>query len=111
MMFAKKAKWKVKAALYQRWLEHQLANLGDGAKDTWDDFDANDILRPLGLAKARSSTASSAGAFLVGAAVGGVLALMLAPKTGTELRSSVKSSATGFFNKNAEGGTQPAANA
>ena len=110
-MFAKKAKWKVKTALYQRWLEHQLANLGGSARDAWDDFDANDVLRPLGLVKARSSTGSSAGAFLVGAAVGSVLALMLAPKTGTELRTTVKNSATGFFNKNAEGGTQPAASA
>lgn len=110
-MFAKKAKWKLQAALYQRWLEHQLENLGDHAKDTWNDFDADDVLRPLGLMKARTGASAGAGAFLVGAAVGGIVALMLAPRTGTELRSSVKTTATGFFNKNADGGTQPSASA
>jgi gas vesicle protein len=39
------------------------------------------------------------GAFIIGCAVGGIAALMLAPKAGTELRTDVKDKAMGYLGK------------
>lgn len=108
-MFAKKAKWKTKGALYREWLQHKLLeDLPEYASDKWKAFDADDVLMPLGLQKRTTATAGGAGAFFLGALVGGVVALMLAPKPGSELRTTVRDRAMNYINKNQVGTQQQA---
>jgi len=78
-----------------------LSQVGKTARNTWDDFDADDVLRYVGLTtyKPASMGLGGLGAFIIGAAAGGVVALLLAPKTGTELRTTVKDRAMGYMNK------------
>ena len=69
-MFAKKAKWKTKGLLYKNWLENKLTDdLPRYSKEKWDDFDADDVLNLIGLAKHKpvSSGLGVTGAFLLGA--------------------------------------------
>lgn len=102
MLFAKKAKFAVKSDLYRKILARKiLKELPKAAKDQWDDFDVDDVLRYVGLTtyKPARSSAAGIGAFIVGCAVGGIAALMLAPKTGTELRTDVKDKAMGYLGK------------
>ena len=101
-MFAKKAKWKTKGLLYKNWLEHKLTNeLPRYSKDRWDDFDADDVLHLIGLAKAKpvSTGIGVTGAFLLGAAAGTIAALMLAPKPGADLRTDVRERALNYLDK------------
>src|SRR5215213_182628 len=44
-MFAKKATWAVKSGLYRKWLAQKLINdIPKFAKNTWEDFDPDDVL-------------------------------------------------------------------
>ena len=54
-------------------------------------WDSDQMLRKVGLTtyKPAKATMGTASMFLFGAAVGGLAALLLAPKTGTELRTDV----------------------
>lgn len=119
-MFAgKKAKWQTKAIaksdLYRKYLAHKLLDqFPRYAKDRWDDFEPDDVLRHVGLTTYKPGRAGMGGlgAFVIGAAVGGIVALMLAPKPGTELRTLVKDKATGYLNKqNVNIGTEKTASA
>src|SRR5687767_15652151 len=101
-MFAKKAKWKTKGLIYKNWLEHKLTNeLPRYSKDRWDDFDADDVLNLIGLAKSKpvSTGLGVTGAFLLGAAAGTVVALLLAPKPGSDLRTDVREKAMNYLDK------------
>ena len=101
-MFAKKAKLAAKSSLYRKWLAQKFLNdIPKFAKDKWDDFDADEVLHPLGLStyKPVKSSIGSLGVFIIGAAVGSVVALLLAPKPGAELRTDVKDKAMGYLNK------------
>ncbi|MDQ3262875.1 MAG: YtxH domain-containing protein [Myxococcota bacterium] len=55
-------------------------------------FDTDKALHRIGLSTYRPGRASAASAslFLIGAAVGGLAALILAPKAGSELRADLK---------------------
>jgi YtxH-like protein len=102
MLFAKKAKFAVKSDLYRKLLARKiLKDLPKVAKEQWDDFDADDVLRYVGLTtyKPVSKSIGSVGAFVIGCAVGGIAALLLAPKTGTELRTTVKDKTMGYLGK------------
>jgi len=102
MLFAKKAKFAVKSDLYRKILAKKiLKDLPKVAKNQWDDFDADDVLRYVGLTTYKPARSSFAGigAFVIGCAVGGIAALMLAPKTGTEMRTDVKDKAMGYLGK------------
>jgi hypothetical protein len=102
MLFAKKAKWAAKSNLYRKWLAKRIVNdVPRIAKDTWDDFDADDMLRYVGLttAKPMKTTFGGLSAFVIGAAVGSIVALMLAPTPGSNLRTQVKDKAMGYLNK------------
>ena len=102
MLFAKKAKWVAKSNLYRKWLAEKIVNdIPRVAKDKWDDFEPDDVLRYVGLTthKPVKSTFGGLGAFVIGAAVGSIAALMLAPTPGTELRTQVKDKAMGYLNK------------
>jgi len=102
MLFAKKAKWAVKSNLYRKWLAEKFINdIPRVAKDKWDDFEADDMLRYVGLTTAKPvrSTFGGLGAFVIGAAVGSIVALMLAPTPGSDLRTQVKDKAMGYLNK------------
>ncbi|MBN1206861.1 MAG: YtxH domain-containing protein [Myxococcaceae bacterium] len=114
-MFAKKATWAAKSGLYRKWLARKLINdLPRAAKDKWDDFDADDVLRYVGLStyKPVKSGLGGLGVFVIGAAVGGIVALLLAPTPGTELRTTVKDKAMGYLNKQNIGlGQEKTANA
>ncbi len=102
MLFAKKAKFAVKSDLYRKILARKIIkDLPKAAKNQWDDFDADDVLRYVGLTTYKPARSSFAGigAFVIGCAVGGIAALMLAPKTGTELRTDVKDKAMGYLGK------------
>ena len=82
MLFAKKAKFAVKSDLYRKFLARKiLKELPKAAKDQWDDFDVDDVLRYVGLTtyKPARSSFAGVGAFIIGCAVGGIAALMLAP--------------------------------
>lgn len=78
-----------------------LSQVSRSAKDTWDDFDVDDVLRYVGLTtyKPAATGLGGLGAFILGAAAGGVVALLLAPKPGSELRTTVKDRAMGYMNK------------
>lgn len=58
----------------------------------WKNFDTDKALHRIGLSTYRPGRASagSASLFLLGAAVGGLAALILAPKAGSELRADLK---------------------
>ena len=102
MLFAKKAKWAVKSDIYRKLIARKVMNdLPKFAKNQWDDFDADDVLRYVGLTTYKPARSSFAGigAFVIGCAVGGIAALMLAPKTGTEMRTDVKDKAMGYLGK------------
>ncbi|HEX8823561.1 MAG TPA: YtxH domain-containing protein [Archangium sp.] len=102
MLFAKKAKFAVKSNMYRKYLAKKiLKDLPNSAKDQWDDFDVDNVLRYMGLTtyKPARSSFAGAGAFIIGCAVGGIAALMLAPKTGTEMRTNVKDKAMGYLGK------------
>jgi hypothetical protein len=102
MLFAKKAKWVAKSGLYRKWLAERFINdLPRVAKDKWEDFDADDMLRYVGLTtvKPMKATFGGLGAFMIGAAVGSIVALMLAPTPGADLRTQVKDKAMGYLNK------------
>ena len=102
MLFAKKAKWAVKSDMYRKLIARKIVkDLPKFAKNQWDDFDADDVLRYVGLTTYKPARSSFAGigAFVIGCAVGGIAALMLAPKTGTEMRTDVKDKAMGYLGK------------
>ncbi|HZH76682.1 MAG TPA: YtxH domain-containing protein [Archangium sp.] len=102
MLFAKKAKFAVKSDLYRKMIAKKiLKDMPKAAKNQWDDFDADDVLRYVGLTTYKPARSSFAGigAFVIGCAVGGIAALMLAPKTGTEMRTDVKDKAMGYLGK------------
>ncbi len=106
-MFAAKkgsllAKGLVKSELARKLLAAKvLHQIGRTAKDTWDDFDPDGVLRYVGLTtyKPAATGLGGLGAFILGAAAGGVVALLLAPKAGSELRTTVKDRAMGYMNK------------
>ena len=101
-MFARKAKWAAKSSLYRKWLAQKFLNdIPRIAKNRWDDFDADEVLHPLGLStyKPVKTGIGSIGVFVIGAAVGSVVALLLAPKPGVDLRTEVKDKAMGYLNK------------
>ncbi|MBF5040864.1 YtxH domain-containing protein [Aggregicoccus sp. 17bor-14] len=101
-MFAKKAKWKTKGLLYKNWLENKLTDdLPRYSKEKWDDFDADDVLNLIGLAKHKpvSTGLGVTGAFLLGAAAGSIVALLLAPKPGSDLRTDVREKAMNYLDK------------
>jgi hypothetical protein len=102
MLFAKKAKFAVKSDLYRKMIAKKiLKDMPKAAKNQWNDFDADDVLRYVGLTTYKPARSSFAGigAFVIGCAVGGIAALMLAPKTGTEMRTGVKDKAMGYLGK------------
>ncbi|QRN92820.1 YtxH domain-containing protein [Archangium violaceum] len=108
MLFAKKAKLAVKSDLYRKLIARKLLkDLPKYARNQWDDFDPDDVLRYVGLTtyKPARSSFAGVGAFVIGCAVGGIAALMLAPKTGTELRTDVKDKAMGYLGKQGIGTT------
>lgn len=101
-MFARKAKWAAKSSLYRKWLAQKVLNdIPKIAKERWEDFDPDDVLHPLGLSTYKPAKAGfgTLGVFIIGAAVGSVVALMLAPSPGAELRTQVKDKAMGYLNK------------
>lgn len=102
MLFAKKANLAVKSDMYRKLLAKKvLKDLPKYARVQWDEFDPDDVLRYVGLTtyKPASSSFAGVGAFVIGCAVGGIAALLLAPKTGTELRTNVKDKAMGYLGK------------
>jgi len=106
MLFAKKAKWTVGNDVYRKILVNKIVkDLPKYAKNQWNDFDADDVLRYVGLStyKPVRSSFAGIGAFVIGCAVGGIAALLLAPKPGTELRTDVKDKAMGYLGKQGVG--------
>ncbi|WP_163996489.1 YtxH domain-containing protein [Pyxidicoccus caerfyrddinensis] len=106
MFAAKKGKWMAKGLaksdLYRKWVAHKLIDeIPRAAKNRWEDFDPDDVLNLVGLTTRKPATLGlgGLGAFILGVAAGGVAALLLAPKTGTELRTTVKDRAIGYMNK------------
>jgi hypothetical protein len=102
MLFAKKAGLAARSSIYRKWLAEKFINdVPRFARNKWDDFDPDDVLRYVGLttAKPAKTAFGGLGAFVIGAAVGGVVALLLAPKPGVELRTTVKDKAMGYLNK------------
>ena len=101
-MFATKAKWAAKSGIYRKWLAQKFLNdIPRVAKDKWEDFDADDLLHAEGLTTYKPAKAGfgTLGVFIIGAAVGSIAALLLAPTPGTELRTQVKDKAMGYLNK------------
>ena len=101
-MFATKAKWAAKSGLYRKWLAQKFLNdIPRVAKDKWDDLDVDELLHTVGLSTYRPARAGfgTLGVFIIGAAVGSIAALLLAPTPGTELRTQVKDKAMGYLNK------------
>ena len=102
-MFAKKkGQLALKSSLYRKFLVKKLLNdLPKFAREQWDDFEADDALRYVGLTTRKPVATSFAGigAFIVGAAVGGIAAMLLTPKTGPELRTNVKDKAMDYLGK------------
>ncbi|NRD56528.1 YtxH domain-containing protein [Corallococcus exiguus] len=113
MFRAKKATWQAKAfaksKLYRQFLAHQLLDqlpdyadkAGKVARKSWDNFDPDDALRYVGLTTYKPARVGMGGlgAFLLGAAAGSIVALLMAPSRGTELRTTVKDKAMGYINK------------
>lgn len=106
MFAAKKGKWMAKGLaksdLVRKVVAQKLINdLPRAAKHRWEDFDPDDVLNLIGLTtyKPAKMGLGGIGAFVLGLAAGGVAALLLAPKTGTELRTTVKDKAMGYMNK------------
>jgi hypothetical protein len=114
-MFAKNAKLMAKSDVYRKWVARRLMNdLPKFAKAKWEDFDPDDVLHYAGLTtyKPAKSGMGGLGVFLLGAAVGGIVALMMAPRPGSELRTTVKDKAMGYINKQNIGmGTEKTASA
>ena len=101
-MFARKAKWAAKSSLYRKWLAQKVMNdIPKIARERWEDFDPDDVLHPLGLSTYKPAKAGlgTLGVFIIGAAVGSVVALLMAPSPGAELRTQVKDKAMGYLNK------------
>lgn len=101
-MFARKAKWAAKSSIYRKWLAQKFLNdIPRVAKDKWEDFDADELLHTVGLSTYKPAKAGfgTLGVFIIGAAVGSIAALLLAPTPGTELRTQVKDKAMGYLNK------------
>lgn len=101
-MFARKAKWAAKSSLYRKWLAQKVLNdIPKIARERWEDFDPDDVLHPLGLSTYKPAKAGlgTLGVFIIGAAVGSVVALLMAPSPGAELRTQVKDKAMGYLNK------------
>jgi hypothetical protein len=101
-MFARKATWAARSSLYRKWLARKVLNdIPKLARNRWEDFDADDVLHPLGLSTYKPAKAGlgTLGVFIIGAAVGSVVALILAPTPGAELRTQVKDKAMGYLNK------------
>lgn len=101
-MFARKAKWAAKSSLYRKWLAQKVLNdIPKIAKDRWEGFEPDDVLHPLGLSTYKPAKAGlgTIGVFIIGAAVGSVVALLMAPSPGAELRTQVKDKAMGYLNK------------
>lgn len=115
MLFAKRARLLAKSDIYRKWVARRLLNdLPKLARDKWADFDPDDVLHYAGLTTYRPGRAGvgGVGVFILGAVVGGVVALMLAPRPGAELRTTVKDKAMGYINKQNIGiGTEKTANA
>lgn len=84
MSQSKKAALSLAAALVTR----KLGALASG-------FEINDILHPLGLSRRRSHTAGTLLALGAGVAVGGAVALLLAPCSGRETRARVAKKLSG----------------
>ncbi|QSQ26210.1 YtxH domain-containing protein [Pyxidicoccus parkwayensis] len=106
MFAAKKNKWMAKGLaksdLMRKAVAHKLINdLPRAARRQWEDFDPDDVLNLVGLStyKPVRSGLGGLGVFVIGVVAGGVAALLLAPKTGTELRTTVKDKAIGYMNK------------
>lgn len=102
MLFAKRAKLAAKSDLYRKFLARKiLKELPRFAREQWEEFDPDDVLRYVGLTTYKPVRGSFAGvgAFFIGCAVGGIAALMLTPKTGTELRTTVKDKTMGYLGK------------
>lgn len=113
-MFAKKnLSMMAKSDVYRKLVARKLLNdLPKVARNTWNNFDPDDVLHYAGLTTYKPAKAGlgGLGVFLVGAAVGGIVALMLAPKPGSEIRTTVKDKAMGYINKQ-NMGTQTTASA
>lgn len=104
-MFAKKLKWQAKRKLYQKWLAHKLlSDLPRSASRQWDRFDPDDVLHPMGLSiyKPARVSVGGIGVFILGALAGSIVGLLLAPKTGVELRTEVKDKARNYLHRTEE---------
>ncbi|SEK78072.1 YtxH-like protein [Stigmatella aurantiaca] len=102
MFTTKKAKMLAKSGVYRKWLAQKLINdVPRVAKNKWDDFDPDELLHMVGLTtyKPASTGIGGLGAFVIGAALGSVVALLLAPSPGVDLRTTVKDKAMGYLNK------------
>ncbi|MBZ4422048.1 YtxH domain-containing protein [Myxococcus sp. RHSTA-1-4] len=106
MFAAKKTTWMAKGLaksdLARKLVARKLiSDLPRAAKERWEDMDADDVLRLVGLTTYKPARVGlgGIGVFLIGVAAGGVAALLLAPKTGTELRTTVKDKAMGYMSK------------
>jgi hypothetical protein len=102
-MFAtKKMNWAVKSDVYRKLLARKVMNdIPKIAKNTWNSFDPDDVLHYAGLTTYKPVRAGfgSVGVFVLGAVCGGIAALLLAPKPGAEIRTTVKDKAMGYINK------------
>jgi hypothetical protein len=102
-MFTKKqAKWLAKSDLTRKYLMSKLfRDLPRSARHRFEDFDADDMLRYVGLSTYKPGRVffGGMGAFLIGAAIGGIVAVLLTPKPGSEIRSNVKNKAMGYLGK------------
>ena len=106
MFAAKKGKWMAKGLaksdLIRKAVAHKIINdLPRAARNRWEDFEPDDVLNLIGLStyKPVRSGLGGLGVFILGLAAGGVAALLFAPKTGTELRTTVKDKAMGYVNR------------
>jgi hypothetical protein len=102
MLFAKKATWAMRSDVFRKLLARRiLQDVPRYARNQWRDFDPDEMLRYVGLTtyKPVRSSFAGIGAFVIGCAIGGIAALMLAPKPGVELRTDVKDRAMGYLGK------------
>jgi hypothetical protein len=102
-MFAKKKiGLMAKSDIYRRLMARKLMNdLPRLARNSWESFDPDDALHRIGLTTYKPGKAGlgGIGVFVLGAVCGGIAALLLAPKPGSEIRSTVKDRAMGYINK------------